>query len=104
MRYWVAPGFPSSASRRGVARGRNARPAPLPCGTHALLAQLVEHFHGKEGGAGSSPAEGSSKRAADAALFHARESELACPDTRVATRVTQEAEWTTPTGSSLWST
>ena len=25
----------------------------------ALLAQLVEHFHGKEGVAGSSPAEGS---------------------------------------------
>src|SRR5215211_4948092 len=59
MRYGVAPGFPSSASRRGVAQGRNGRPAPLPCGTHALLAQLVEHFHGKEGVAGSSPAEGS---------------------------------------------
>src|SRR5690348_4789710 len=27
----------------------------------ALLAQLVEHFHGKEGVAGSSPAEGSSE-------------------------------------------
>jgi hypothetical protein len=25
---------------------------------NALLAQLVEHFHGKEGVAGSSPAEG----------------------------------------------
>ena len=30
----------------------------------ALLAQLVEHFHGKEGVAGSSPAEGSCKAAA----------------------------------------
>src|SRR6185436_8652445 len=28
----------------------------------ALLAQLVEHFHGKEGVAGSSPAEGSRER------------------------------------------
>src|SRR5687767_6385227 len=30
----------------------------------ALLAQLVEHFHGKEGVAGSSPAEGSHPHAA----------------------------------------
>src|SRR5215212_8446340 len=34
--------------------GRKAR----VCGSFALLAQLVEHFHGKEGVAGSSPAEG----------------------------------------------
>src|SRR3712207_8221413 len=35
-----------------------------PASSHALLAQLVEHFHGKEGVAGSSPAEGSRKAAA----------------------------------------
>src|SRR5690242_9568242 len=40
-------------------RGRRARKVRLR-GTFALLAQLVEHFHGKEGVAGSSPAEGSS--------------------------------------------
>src|SRR4051794_32847929 len=34
--------------------------ARLP--TVALLAQLVEHLHGKEGVAGSSPAEGFTKR------------------------------------------
>ena len=28
-------------------------------GTKALLAQLVEHFHGKEAGSGSIPEEGS---------------------------------------------
>jgi hypothetical protein len=33
------------------------------CRHFALLAQLVEHFHGKEGVAGSSPAEGSENRA-----------------------------------------
>ena len=36
--------------------------ARLP--TVALLAQLVEHLHGKEGVAGSSPAEGFTKREA----------------------------------------
>jgi NAD(P)-dependent dehydrogenase (short-subunit alcohol dehydrogenase family) len=33
------------------------------CLLNALLAQLVEHFHGKEGVAGSSPAEGFKNRA-----------------------------------------
>jgi hypothetical protein len=33
------------------------------CRYFALLAQLVEHFHGKEGVAGSSPAEGFASRA-----------------------------------------
>src|SRR3954454_5629216 len=37
--------------RHGRARPRDGRPA--------LLAQLVEHFHGKEGVNGSSPLEGS---------------------------------------------
>ena len=30
----------------------------IPCGAPALLAQLVEHLHGKEGVDGSSPSEG----------------------------------------------
>src|SRR5581483_6633747 len=33
----------------------------LECGPSALLAQLVEHLHGKEGVNGSSPLEGSTK-------------------------------------------
>ena len=54
----------ASAPRRRAAGSRWLEPAPesapreLPCGSPALLAQLVEHFHGKEGVAGSSPAEG----------------------------------------------
>ena len=49
----------------GVSRAVDfgAREMPL-CRSFALLAQLVEHFHGKEGVAGSSPAEGSCKAAA----------------------------------------
>ena len=31
---------------------------PLPWAASALLAQLVEHLHGKEGVSGSSPEEG----------------------------------------------
>ena len=31
---------------------------PLPWAPSALLAQLVEHLHGKEGVSGSSPEEG----------------------------------------------
>ena len=38
----------------GMAQTPTARYSPPA----ALLAQLVEHFHGKEGVAGSSPAEG----------------------------------------------
>ena len=38
---------------------------------HALLAQLVEHLHGKEGVSGSSPEEGSSVRAGYSARGHA---------------------------------
>jgi hypothetical protein len=34
---------------------------PLPWAASALLAQLVEHLHGKEGVSGSSPEEGSAK-------------------------------------------
>src|SRR4051794_14675723 len=53
----------SSRSRRGPRAHRLGGHADesreLPCGSPALLAQLVEHFHGKEGVAGSSPAEGS---------------------------------------------
>jgi hypothetical protein len=37
----------------------------------ALLAQLVEHFHGKEGVAGSSPAEGSLEGPGNGAFFFA---------------------------------
>ena len=33
----------------------------IPCGAPALLAQLVEHLHGKEGVDGSSPSEGLEK-------------------------------------------
>jgi hypothetical protein len=39
--------------------------APTASWSYALLAQLVEHFHGKEGVAGSSPAEGSHETAAN---------------------------------------
>src|SRR3954452_18458738 len=42
------------------------------CRFFALLAQLVEHFHGKEGVAGSSPAEGSRKPPAQGGFFVAR--------------------------------
>ena len=35
----------------------------------ALLAQLVEHFHGKEGVSGSSPEEGSSPEAPQSRAF-----------------------------------
>jgi hypothetical protein len=44
---------------RTVASGADARRGFAV--SFALLAQLVEHFHGKEGVAGSSPAEGSRK-------------------------------------------
>jgi hypothetical protein len=43
---------------RTLASGADARQI---CRSFALLAQLVEHFHGKEGVAGSSPAEGSQR-------------------------------------------
>ena len=39
---------------------------------HALLAQLVEHFHGKEGVAGSSPAEGFQTNRVNTATFPRR--------------------------------
>jgi hypothetical protein len=39
-------------------RVTEARRASASIGRHALLAQLVEHFHGKEGVIGSSPIEG----------------------------------------------
>jgi hypothetical protein len=35
----------------------------------ALLAQLVEHLHGKEGVDGSSPSEGSAKAAQNGGFF-----------------------------------
>ncbi len=38
---------------------RSSEPATRYAGPSALLAQLVEHFHGKEGVVGSSPTEGS---------------------------------------------
>src|SRR3954452_3949093 len=61
-----------SRSRYGPARARIGGAPPLPCVPHALLAQLVEHFHGKEGVAGSSPAEGSSESPAQAGFFFGR--------------------------------
>jgi hypothetical protein len=42
-----------------------AASAPRICRTFALLAQLVEHFHGKEGVSGSSPEEGSGPMSRD---------------------------------------
>jgi hypothetical protein len=42
------------------------------CRSFALLAQLVEHFHGKEGVAGSSPAEGFTKPAGNGGFFGGR--------------------------------
>src|SRR5262245_33015393 len=58
------------ASRRPPTAGGPA--ATLAGAVRALLAQLVEHFHGKEGVAGSSPAEGFWKAAAQTAFL--------CPD------------------------
>src|SRR5260370_41875383 len=49
---FAAPGQPKMG-----ARARKIREIPAS----ALLAQLVEHFHGKEGVVGSSPTEGSGK-------------------------------------------
>ena len=40
-------------------RGLRSHRADIRAASHALLAQLVEHFHGKEGVVGSSPTEGS---------------------------------------------
>jgi hypothetical protein len=42
------------------------------CRPFALLAQLVEHFHGKEGVVGSSPTEGSREAAARGGFFVSR--------------------------------
>src|SRR4051795_7681280 len=55
---------PARASLTGPARAADAsRFAPVAgrIGAFALLAQLVEHLHGKEGVDGSSPSEGSAK-------------------------------------------
>ena len=55
----VAAGSPRTSRADRIDRGIPGTPAQS-----ALLAQLVEHFHGKEGVAGSSPAEGSCETAA----------------------------------------
>jgi hypothetical protein len=47
--------FAAPAQHRFLPGGRRTREIPA----NALLAQLVEHFHGKEGVDGSSPSEGS---------------------------------------------
>jgi hypothetical protein len=56
-------GYRESVTRELGFAGPSARapyPAPDAVRWHpALLAQLVEHFHGKEGVVGSSPTEGS---------------------------------------------
>jgi hypothetical protein len=51
----------STATRDPVLRFSNAPPRTATIGGLALLAQLVEHLHGKEGVDGSSPSEGSAK-------------------------------------------
>ncbi len=53
MGAWAA-GF--ACAGQGLRDG--SRGASLPDAVRALLAQLVEHFHGKEGVTGSSPVEG----------------------------------------------
>src|SRR3954447_16642038 len=58
---------PARASLTGPARAADAsRFAPVAgrIGAFALLAQLVEHLHGKEGVDGSSPSEGFTERPA----------------------------------------
>ena len=47
--------------RPRAARNRRAEAEKPGIPASALLAQLVEHFHGKEGVVGSSPTEGSEK-------------------------------------------
>ena len=46
---------------RALSHADNRLPAAIPWIQSALLAQLVEHFHGKEGVSGSSPEEGLNK-------------------------------------------
>src|SRR5215216_2303431 len=55
----------------GASRTRDSHARKMRiCRSFALLAQLVEHFHGKEGVDGSSPSEGSHETAANR-RFHA---------------------------------
>ena len=49
------PNFAAPAQYKIAGEARKIRKIPAS----ALLAQLVEHFHGKEGVVGSSPTEGS---------------------------------------------
>jgi hypothetical protein len=57
--------FAAPAQHRFLLGGRQIREIPA----NALLAQLVEHFHGKEGVVGSSPTEGLGKGLALPGLF-----------------------------------
>ena len=57
----VPPHLPRPPTGRRVGDRRRSCTAPTMAGP-ALLAQLVEHLHGKEGVDGSSPSEGSSFR------------------------------------------
>src|SRR5215216_1392499 len=58
----------------GASRTRDSHARKMRiCRSFALLAQLVEHFHGKEGVDGSSPSEGFGRRAWKQALFIARD-------------------------------
>ena len=52
---------------------------PLPWAPSALLAQLVEHLHGKEGVSGSSPEEGLPKGPANRAGESAADVSVAAP-------------------------
>src|SRR3954471_1100988 len=71
-----------SGSPRSRRRASNESGTPISSATSpgratvprrsALLAQLVEHFHGKEGVAGSSPAEGSSQEPPQAGFLSSR--------------------------------
>ena len=62
-----------SARQRGIGSLYTwQRCPPLRCASLALLAQLVEHFHGKEGVDGSSPSEGSLERPPNGGLSFSR--------------------------------
>src|SRR3954447_6746836 len=59
-------------ARLGSRRIRSRSAATIP--PHALLAQLVEHLHGKEGVDGSSPSEGFTKAPANAVFSSSKRS------------------------------
>ena len=56
-------------TRSAVAAAASGPPAAQYTGRYALLAQSVEHLHGKEGVDGSSPSEGFDKMPANGILL-----------------------------------